>query len=718
MLNALVIIQVANIIVVTTIVVVVVTCTTTTTTAASANNIINTNIYSQKYDIDPRLKQSNQRQEQDYYPNQFYHHYHREKQPKHQQQSQKRRIALPDISLNLTKIQQQQQQRRRNHLQHHHQQHIASAAAAAAAAAAASIHLLTINSASLIANPNRIDNGNGNDDQISVAETSNTAVANYWPKSKPLYNTNIHKTLRTTATTTNLINIPAFSSSNSHIIYSRLSPSSQSSSSSPLYNTEYNNLWPRIDHSPNYYYPLWLHTTTTTKKLNNNNRNRKYNLNFESPSSSSNTELISSSSSLSSFIPITTTTTARTTDIVVGYNHHHHGNGVGVLDDDDDDGIGTTTSSLSSTFIIDDHHHSHHQNQDYHDEFILDRTAPDTSAGFFAKALDNVVRFLPTMRMRDRQNPGCVGGTKCQFFVFCWMSGGSLGASCGPLHTCCVTPSSQDIQPKYWGPVINDPQCGKSATRISRIVGGSDASFGQFPWQAFVQVGGSRCGGALVGPAHVVTAGHCVARSQHNPSSIRVTLGDYILHSEIESLPHEVFTVSEVKLHPNFRFTPQADRYDVAVLVLDRSVQYRENIMPICLPPKDTIYIGRMSYVAGWGALQAGSKLRPKVLQHVPVPVIENNICENWHKQRGINIKIYDEMMCAGYETGGKDACQGDSGGPLMLNEFGVWYLIGIVSAGYSCAKQYQPGIYHRVSSSSDWVSANVFPSAHFRVPS
>lgn len=33
-----------------------------------------------------------------------------------------------------------------------------------------------------------------------------------------------------------------------------------------------------------------------------------------------------------------------------------------------------------------------------------------------------------------------------------------------------------------------------------------------------------------------------------------------------------------------------------------------------------------------------------------------------------------------------------------MLNQFGVWYLVGIVSAGYSCAKQYQPGIYHRVS--------------------
>lgn len=98
----------------------------------------------------------------------------------------------------------------------------------------------------------------------------------------------------------------------------------------------------------------------------------------------------------------------------------------------------------------------------------------------------------------------------------------------------------------------------------------------------------------------------CVARSQHNPSDIRVTLGDYILNSDIESLPHEVFSVADVKLHPNFRFTPQADRYDVAILILDRNVQYRNNIKPICLPPKDASFLGRVAYVAGWGALSAG----------------------------------------------------------------------------------------------------------------
>lgn len=53
-----------------------------------------------------------------------------------------------------------------------------------------------------------------------------------------------------------------------------------------------------------------------------------------------------------------------------------------------------------------------------------------------------------------------------------------------------------------------------------------------------------------------------------------------------------------------------------------------------------------------------GSKLRPKVLQHVAVPVIENHVCEGWHRRKGIDIRIYDEMMCAGYELGQRDACQ------------------------------------------------------------
>lgn len=48
---------------------------------------------------------------------------------------------------------------------------------------------------------------------------------------------------------------------------------------------------------------------------------------------------------------------------------------------------------------------------------------------------------------------------------------------------------------------------------------------------------------------------------------------------------------------------------------------------------------------------------------------------------------------------------QGDSGGPLMMEKGARWFLIGIVSAGYSCAQRGQPGIYHRVAHTVDWIS-------------
>jgi secreted trypsin-like serine protease len=43
-----------------------------------------------------------------------------------------------------------------------------------------------------------------------------------------------------------------------------------------------------------------------------------------------------------------------------------------------------------------------------------------------------------------------------------------------------------------------------------------------------------------------------------------------------------------------------------------------------------------------------------------------------------------------------------------MTEMEGRWTLIGIVSAGYSCAKRGQPGIYHRVAHTSDWISHSI----------
>jgi hypothetical protein len=261
-----------------------------------------------------------------------------------------------------------------------------------------------------------------------------------------------------------------------------------------------------------------------------------------------------------------------------------------------------------------------------------------------------------------------------------------------------------------WGSIKNDPRCGVSAVRRSiaqrRVVGGDEAGFGTFPWQAYIRIGTSRCGGSLVNEWYVVTAGHCVARA--TPNQVRVTLGEYVLKSDIEPLPGRTYGASKIKVHPYFKFTPQADRYDVAVIRLNRRVDFAPHISPICLPPKDMHLVGHYGWASGWGALEPGSRIRPKTLQVVDVPMIENRQCEQWHRDKGIKVIIYDEMVCAGYYEGGKDSCQGDSGGPLMMEHEGRWTLIGLVSAGYSCAKRGQPGIYHRVAHTTDWISHSV----------
>ena len=57
------------------------------------------------------------------------------------------------------------------------------------------------------------------------------------------------------------------------------------------------------------------------------------------------------------------------------------------------------------------------------------------------------------------------------------------------------------------------------------------------------------------------------------------------------------------------------NRFDVAVVRLNRRVDMAPHISPICLPPKDMSMQSLHGWAAGWGALQPGSRLRPKTLQ-------------------------------------------------------------------------------------------------------
>ena len=70
-----------------------------------------------------------------------------------------------------------------------------------------------------------------------------------------------------------------------------------------------------------------------------------------------------------------------------------------------------------------------------------------------------------------------------------------------------------------------------------------------------------------------------------------------------------------------------------------------------------------------------------------------------------LGAKIGEDVFCAGFMNGERDACQGDSGGPLVFEEDdGTFKLVGVVSAGLGCARRDVPGIYANVSNHVEWI--------------
>lgn len=261
----------------------------------------------------------------------------------------------------------------------------------------------------------------------------------------------------------------------------------------------------------------------------------------------------------------------------------------------------------------------------------------------------------------------------------------------------------------------------------SRILGGTDAGYGQFPWTAIITITGSgldkMCAGTLVQDRFILTAGHCVRYclpntypncSHHIPFSqlaFKVTLGQYDYLAKPKSEHLQKFHATEIFLHPEYTnvfryrdsgFLESEPRNDIAILKLDRQVKRSAGTGSICLPsPSLWLGPGTLATVVGWGRMGVYEGApHSNTLQAVNVPVLTREECLT---QPGASFPTPDQL-CAGFSNARESACPGDSGGGLMVrDEDKIWSLIGIVSTGPAeCGLT--PVIYHKVQSSLNWI--------------
>lgn len=245
------------------------------------------------------------------------------------------------------------------------------------------------------------------------------------------------------------------------------------------------------------------------------------------------------------------------------------------------------------------------------------------------------------------------------------------------------------------------------AAQVS-IVNGQPAKIADWPWQVALvdsKRSGLRsstrsrffCGGSLLTPEIVITAGHCVADlEQREAKRIEVISGRTRLNNEARGT---VARVAELimPLRPNGkrRFSSKfgVANWDVALLRLKTPAEGQ----PIKLAGVDEAASwgpGQVVRTTGWGVTAAENYRTSSVLRVATQVMLGDGVC------RLANGRVYDAktMNCLGGPSTNTSTCFGDSGGPLVAPVGTEYRLIGLTSFGDASCRPVIPSVDSRIA--------------------
>ncbi|XP_017464128.1 PREDICTED: chymotrypsin-1-like [Rhagoletis zephyria] len=224
-----------------------------------------------------------------------------------------------------------------------------------------------------------------------------------------------------------------------------------------------------------------------------------------------------------------------------------------------------------------------------------------------------------------------------------------------------------------------------------RIIGGYAIEKGVAPYQASIQntFGEHVCGGSIIAPQWILTAGHCMDWPKKYLKIITGTV-------EWQN-PGAVYLVDDIKVHCLYN-TPMYHN-DIALVRLTEPIVFDNYTAAVQLATNNTLQDGDDLVLTGWGSQKAwGNAIN--TLNKVSLEYLNYTECTKSVK----NSKFLGNGHICTSTKSGKGACSYDSGGPLVdANQVQV----GVVNGGEPCALGY-PDTFASVSYFHDWIVSTI----------